>query len=339
MAKRKIKYNSYRWLLHILVWVVYFSITFLPVLFKMPIAARLFYIGHFIILAGTVYMNIYGLMKLYFYKEEYRKYIFSLIALLLLGELMIYGSSLIFDYPPEGEKYFQKMTSSMLVYCAEFIFLSMYKIAKELYFKTKRSKELEFEKMQAELVLLRSQLDAHFLFNTLNNIYLLVLNKSAKAADAILMLSDLLSYNIYDSRQQKVDVAKECEFIENYINLQKLRLNDDQKVFFDVEGDRKGLIEPLILFNFIENAFKHAADTVEVNGKMYYVYMKMYLDSDSLTLTIVNGYKRKEVNTEGVGIVNARKRLDIVYGENYELDIDTSKTREYRVHLKINELQ
>src|SRR5690606_21044365 len=127
------------------------------------------------------------------------------------------------------------------------------KAGKEWYIKSKRAKDLEFEKMQAELSLLRSQMDSHFIFNTLNNLYLLVLNKSDKAPDAVLKLSDLLSYIIYDSSRDRVALADELSFISNYISLQQLRLHESQQIHFVVNGSATGVVEPLILFNFIEN--------------------------------------------------------------------------------------
>lgn len=310
-----------------------------------------YYLSHFAVLVVATYVNISFLLKKYFLKEKYVQYTISVIVLWLLALVAIYLSVVISGYPAPDQEYYQKkIIASMFGLSTEFFFLSMFKIAKELYKRSKRSKELEIEKMQAELSMLKSQLDAHFLFNTLNNLYLLVLNKSDKAPDAILMLSELLSYNIYESRQAKVPVAKECEFIRNYINLQKLRLQHDQEVHFAIHGTLKGAIEPLLMFNFIENVFKHAANRVSVNGHNYYAFIEIKLDGTTLELVTINGYskenaEKKNEESRGIGIDSTIRRLNAAYGKDYELEINKEEepgaggTGRYYVHLKIKELQ
>ncbi len=303
-------------------------------------SGQIYFITHFIILAAATYINIYLLMSRYLATEQYKKYIFWLFLLWMLSLAAIYLSSVILKYPPySGFLFARKIMAAMVGFSMEFSILSLYKVAKEWYLKVEKGKKLYVEKMQAELSLLRSQLDAHFLFNTLNNLYLLVLNKSDKAPDAILMLSDLLSYNIYESRQEKVDIGLEIQFIENYINLQKLRLDQDQVVEFSVTGVATGNIEPLVLFNFIENTFKHAYGTVAVNGHQYYIYINIHIEDNALTLITVNGHQEKgDMGKEGVGIINAQKRLDLAYANNYSLHFDRSEQGAFKVNLKINGL-
>ncbi len=343
--KRKYKYSSYRWLLHVLVWTVYFTLTILPAIINNTKPnAQAYYITHFLILLTTTYVNIFVLVKKYFNKEDYKRYLIGVFFLWLVGIVAVFFSSVFLEYPLiENKLYLKKIISAMFGFSVEFFLLSFFKASKELYFKSKRSKELEIEKMQAELGLLRSQLDTHFLFNTLNNIYLLVLNRSEKAPDAILMLSDLLSYNIYDSRQRKVSLAQERTFIENYINLQKLRLNDDQKVYFEVTGDMGGMIEPLILFNFIENVFKHASKTIDIDGQKYYAHIKISVNNGCLNMITINGYDvDKGIDNnhkrEGIGIENTIKRLEMAYPDSFTLKIDKPDDRRYHVHLTIKDL-
>lgn len=339
MSTGKRPYSSYRWVVHTLVWAAYCSFTLLPVLIKGGTTAKLYHLAHVVILMGTIYANIYWLMPKYLLVEKYKRYFLFAIPLMLLGILLICYSAFMLDYPPEEKFFIKKTLSSIIGYITEFMVLSMYKAAKEWYLKAKRTKQLEYEKVQAELGLLRSQLDAHFLFNTLNNLYLLVLKKSDKAPGAILMLSDLLSYNIYESNKSKVLIKKELDFIKSYIDLQKLRLSDDQVVEYNVSGESEAEVEPLILFNFVENAFKHANDLVIINDVAYYVYINIKLSEDELLLVIVNSYKENKMNIDinkGIGLDNTIKRLDLVYGENYELNISKESNSIFRVMLTLN---
>ncbi|MEZ5015958.1 MAG: sensor histidine kinase [Flavipsychrobacter sp.] len=340
MSTLKIRYKSIRWLVHIAVWAAYLIVFLLPSIVKADLTGKLYYITHMVVLMSATYINIYVLMKKYFITEKYKAYLLSVTALWVVSLIAIYISGIIFDLSIFKKYFVKKTIAAMMGFSMEFFLLSLFKVAKEWYVKVQKSKELHYEKIQAELGLLRTQLDAHFLFNTLNNIYLLVLNKSDKAADAVLRLSELLSYNIYDGYQKKVKLSKELDFIENYINLQRLRLDDTQRIFYKVNGEANSDIEPLILFNFVENTFKHAYENVLVDGVAYYVYIEITLEGESLTLTTINRYKPNvtvKSDKTGIGNNNTIKRLELTYGDNYSLDVNTEQ-QIYNVVLKINSL-
>lgn len=334
------QYKSIRWLVHTLFWSVYFCIMLLPAMIYKPLAAQVYFTIHFLILFAATYINILFLIKRYFYTEKYRKYILGVFVLWLVSLTAIQLSAgLKNGY--ETAEFIKLSLGAMIAFSMEFFLLAMYKAAKEWYLKSQRTKELELEKIRAELNLLRTQLDAHFIFNTLNNLYLLVLNKSHKAPDALLMLSDLLSYTIYESHAEKVELSKELGFIENYINLQKLRLDTAQIVVYMVRGNVSGNIEPLILFNFIENTFKHADGLVVVQEQECFIYIGIEVAEGVLVLKTVNGINSAshEQNSEnkGVGIYNAKKRLDLAYTDRYDLSIDDSNG-EYKLTLTIRRL-
>lgn len=335
-----LKYSNIRVLVHILFWGMYFSVFLLPGVLRGNRVEVLYFIVHFGVLISATYFNIYLLMRKYFFYDKYAKYIISLVLLWIVSLVIIILTQLLLQIPADSTKFIKFAIGAVITFTMGFFMLSLYKVAKEWYLKSKRTKEIELEKMQAELGLLRSQLDAHFLFNTLNNLYLLVLNKSDKAPDAILMLSDLLSYNIYESSKEKIPVSKELKFIGNYIALQKLRLNDKQEVSYNLGGDCSGDVEPFILFNFIENAFKHANGTISINGQDYYIYIKVNMQEDCLNLVIMNSYSATDRNPStsgGVGLQNTIKRLDMAYADNYELDITNNKDeKHYKVSLTIN---
>ena len=186
-------------------------------------------------------------------------------------------------------------------------------------------KELENKRLAAELSFLRMQINPHFLFNSLNSIYSLSLKKSDFAPQAILKLSDMMRYLLYEREDASHMVAlhKEIEYLENYIALQKIRFNHGQHIEFLTEGDDSNQkIAPLLLIPFIENAFKHGLLTDSANP------MKIYLliEGKRLILQVKN---RKNLNNkdsnEGIGLENVNKRLKLLYPGKHQLTITESE--------------
>lgn len=334
-------YNKYRVPIHILVWGLYFVTTSLPALTQgLGWSANGYFISHMLILMFATYVNNLFLTRKYLVNEQYKQYFLSLLLLVVFCDILIFLSGVVFIFPELEQKFVKQSIRAMMAFVFEFSLVAMFKAAKEWYLKAQRTKELEFKKIQAELNLLRSQLDSHFIFNTLNNLYLLVLNKSDKAPDAILKLSELLSYTIYESHEKRVQISKEVDFVRNYISLQELRLDESQNIYFNVDiGSEDYLIEPLILFNFIENAFKHAEGYVTVNDKSYYIYIRLVVTGNRLELLVLNAKDKAEERqmSRGVGLINANKRLALAYKDQYELDIK-GDGEQYKVSLIINEL-
>jgi sensor histidine kinase YesM len=196
---------------------------------------------------------------------------------------------------------------------------------------------LEKDKKEAELDALKGQVNPHFLFNTLNNLYSLAQKKSELTAEMILKLSDLMRYVLYDTTDDFVKLKDEIAFIENFINLQKLRTGDPNVVQFHYPDEQNELkIAPLILIHFVENCFKHGmkGDTENVfveidlkvkNGKLVFISKN--------NIGVVNNVEKNQ--TAGKGLVNARKRLDLIYGNEYSLETKTDNSV-YLVNLKIN---
>jgi LytS/YehU family sensor histidine kinase len=187
--------------------------------------------------------------------------------------------------------------------------------------------EKEKEMIQNELKALRAQINPHFLFNSLNSIYSLALNKKENAPQVILKLSDVLRYMIYESNEAEVDLKKELLFIENYIDLQKLRTKDAKEVCLKVEGtidDQK--VIPLIFIVFIENAFKHG---MKGDTKNQYVHIKFTIENNKLEFTAENNVgcidEVEDGSFKGLGLENVKRRLELLYKGGYHLDISQSK--------------
>jgi len=189
----------------------------------------------------------------------------------------------------------------------------------------KKSKELEQRNMQTELSMLRAKMQPHFFFNTLNNLYALTLDKSDQAPETVLKLSELMSYVVYEGKKSKVSLMQELEHLQNYLNLERLRYDNRLDVTFDISGDLGGhQIPPLILVTFLENAFKHGSSDKRGNIS---IKIQLQVANNKLHYEVENDYRAssKPMNGEsphGIGIENTRRRLDLVYGDNYNLDIN-----------------
>lgn len=179
-------------------------------------------------------------------------------------------------------------------------------------------KELLLHKQQSELETLRAQVNPHFLFNTLNNIYSLAQNKSNHTPRAILMLSEMMRYTTKEVYQEFVPLSKEIQFINNFISLQKLRLKNPELINLKIKGNFENeKIAPLLLIVFIENAFKHGK---RVSTKGININVS-YLDN-SLILKVENYFDPDTEKTNlGTGLKNVKKRLDILYKNNFSLNI------------------
>ncbi|SNR85001.1 sensor histidine kinase [Flavobacterium sp. ov086] len=197
----------------------------------------------------------------------------------------------------------------------------------------------ETHRTNTELIYLRKQTNPHFLFNSLNSIYSLAHKKSDLVPDAIVTLSELMRYMLYETDNKTVALEKEINYIQNYIDLQKLRLNNIEDIVINVHGDTKNkFIEPLLLISFVENAFKYGTD---YKGAAH-VKIKIFILENSLDFWIENTIENylKDPENSGIGLVNIQNRLDLLYPDAHELTI-TQDSDFYRVHLnlKLDEIQ
>ncbi|WP_423127672.1 sensor histidine kinase [Gaoshiqia sp. Z1-71] len=197
-------------------------------------------------------------------------------------------------------------------------------------------KESEHEKLQAELSYLTAQVNPHFLFNALNCIYALARQKSDKTPDAIMQLSLLMRYLVYDANTTKVLLTKEISHMENLIDLQKLRLAGNVQVEYEVVGNPEDiLIEPLLFSCFVENAFKHGVDY----AKPGIIKIDLTIVDKIIKLTVANPLVAKSKATKngagGIGLENIRKRLDLLYPAKHSLLISESD-QHYSVELILN---
>lgn len=177
-------------------------------------------------------------------------------------------------------------------------------------------KETENEKLNTELSFLKTQMNPHFLFNTLNNIYSMALVKSDETAGAVMKLSSIMRYVLNETKNDKVALEKEINFIEDYITLQRVRLTDKVHIQFDVEGNIEGArIAHLLLIPFVENAFKYGVSTKEASD----IIIRITVDEKEIHFYISNSIvaAQSSINgSTGIGLKNTKRRLDLMYPEH-----------------------
>ena len=196
----------------------------------------------------------------------------------------------------------------------------------------KKEKALVEEKLQSELKFLRSQTNPHFLFNTLNNLYHLARKNNSKTPDAILKLSGLMRFMLYECSAATIPIQKEIGLIHDYIELEKLRYNERLKIKFTVDIENDGQeIAPLLLMPFVENAFKHGAS--ESTGNIW-VHIFLKIKNGVLEFSVKNSKDSTEAEKEeGIGLKNIKRQLDLIY-PGHVLEIKNAEN-EFGVFLKI----
>lgn len=204
------------------------------------------------------------------------------------------------------------------------------------WFTTMNQKaELDRQKLAVELDLLKSKLNPHFLFNTLNNIDSLIHQNPAEASAALIRLSDMMRYLTYETSSEVVDLKREIEYIRNFIELHRMRIKTPEDIRFDVQGDDNVMISPALFVPLLENAFKYASFRTNkpcVDIKLSSFDGIVIFEISNFYETVVNGTKDSH---SGYGILNLRKRLDLAYPNQHELIIDAGDNL-YHVKLTIN---
>lgn len=193
---------------------------------------------------------------------------------------------------------------------------------------------LEKENVSSKLAVLKSQINPHFLYNTLHNIDALIYEDRDKASKSLEKLSDIMRYMLSDTQTDFVDLQKELDYLSNYLALQQLRLKSERFLHYAVNGDCHGLtIAPMILIPFVENAFKHSVDSTAENG----LVIRIDIQHGLLTFVCSNRFNPSDTDKEkshGIGLENVRKRLSLIYDKKHTLSIRTADSV-YNVNLTI----
>jgi two-component system, LytTR family, sensor kinase len=288
----------------------------------------------FIDLAETLVLSIIGFYTIYLFLPflfRLKNKLYSLAAGILLVIIIAgfrYYTELIFwtyimHSPPKVMEWLMYWFSNNLrlafIYA---IYALLIKLAIDWLESQKLRNELITQTQASELALLRSQVNPHFLFNTLNNIYSLVYKKSDDAPEAVMKLSAIMRYMLYDAISEKVPLEKEVEYLQSFIELQNLRLKQKDFVEMNIQGDMTGrIIAPMLLIPFVENAFKHGSRSVTNPG----IIIHLFVEPGQLHFEITS-YLRKNTSATvdkagGVGLNNTIRRLQLIYPDKHHLDI------------------
>ncbi len=286
------------------------------------------------------YINYFFFLPQFLEQKKAGRYLlgFSLPFALLIV-VRIYTERFLLDGFTHEHKYLYNprfVVQTVLVTLFITVFVGMLRFAVDWFELESKKKAIENEKLSAELRFLKAQINPHFLFNTLNNLYYLAFTQSPNTTEVIAKLSQMMRYMIYDSNHSRVMLSKEIEYMENYISLEKLRLNNQIPIRFTVTGDAgQVLIVPLILITFLENAFKHG---VSNNFPEAWISVKLELHGKECVYIVENSKlpaQSLKEDTSGIGLLNVRRRLELSYPEKYSLYID-DQAEHYRIELKLN---
>ena len=194
--------------------------------------------------------------------------------------------------------------------------------------------KIEKENVENKMAFLQNQISPHFFMNTLNNIHALVDISSEEAKDAIIKLSEMMSYMLYDSQTEKIALKKELEFIKSYVDLMKLRFTKDVQIILDIPNDIPNVrIPPLLTISLIENAFKHGISYEESS----FIHIKYQIDENNLLFKIENSNHAKsdKIKNAGIGIANTCNRLNLIYKDKHMLTINQLPVNIFSVTLNI----
>jgi len=279
--------------------------------------------------ALAVYFNLYLLVPRFLKSKNYIFYTFWLIILLSLSSVII---QFIFfsllktnSFNVQISRMFSWHFFTALFYV---VITSLFKFVKdwlELQEMNLKFSRIEREKLEAELNTLKAQLNPHFLFNCLNNIYSLALTNSPQTPETILKLSDLMRYILYESRENFVPVQKELDFLSNFLELQKIRLNKNVEILYSLDGPvpEKKVI-PLIFEPFVDNAIKHG---LRNPANHPFIHIRVNFQDNKLNFSVSNNFLPSasviaDNPASGIGLKNIKKRLEFLYGGNeYKLNI------------------
>jgi two-component system LytT family sensor kinase len=214
------------------------------------------------------------------------------------------------------------------------VFGSFFRVIINWFTIMNQKAELDKQKFAVELDLLKSKLNPHFLFNTLNNIDSLIHKNSEEASAALIRLSEIMRYLTYETSSDVVELNIEVEYIRNFIELYRMRIKSPEDLRFDVQGNLSAMIAPALFVPILENAFKFAS----YRNRKPYVDINLSSDNGIVIFSISNYYEynpESETNHSGFGLINLKKRLELIYHDNYQLLIEPGETR-YSVKLKID---
>ena len=292
-----------------------------------------------IIHAILVYLNLYLLLPRLFDTRRFVAYGAGVVVLIVVSiplrlgvdYLLAKEGSLLHEYLFSVTHFLAAGVSGLVM----ILISSFLRLIDEWYKKHQLGQELKNQQLEAEFKFLKAQVNPHFLFNTLNNIYSLALLKSDQTPEMILKLSEMMRYMLYDCKAESVELEKEVLYLKNFITLHQLKMEEEQTIRFEVIGNTSGVsVPPLLFIPFFENAIKHG--NLEELGKGW-LHSKLIVSEGVVRFFIENTYsmEARKDKTGGIGLENIRQQLRLLFPDKHELKIGKEDDL-FRVELMIN---
>lgn len=327
--------------LHLSFWFLFIFYRLFDYTRYLPFETAIYYLGVPLFFNLLISYLHYFLIFPLLIEKKYLKYTIWLLVTLLVVALLRFTADTFFLMPrtPDQAYYstihFSRVLSVLWDFMTFLVFTGMIKFTVDWFRVENEKRQLENEKLTAELNYLKSQINPHFLFNTLHNLNYLVQRGRDEASEVIIKLSNIMRYMIYDANHHSVSIHKEIKYMKDYINLERIRLNKPFELFFNEEIDSDNIeIAPLILIPFLENAFKHGvSDKVEGCRISVDLRYKESILIYRVANTRLNLPFKKEKS--GFGLENLKKRLTLHYPNKHVLSIDEQE-EEYIIELSID---
>lgn len=329
-------------LLHISFWVIFVSYRLFDYTRYIPLETAVNFLAVplvFNMLAS--YVHYFFVLPYLIQKKEFLKYFIFLILCLtiIMGLRFVADAYFMAPFSQDQEYYASVHVARALSvfwgFMTFIIFTGMIKFTSDWFRIENEKKQLENEKLTAELNYLKAQINPHFLFNTLHNLNYLVQSKRDEAQEVIIRLSNIMRYMIYDANHTYVLITKEIQYMLDYVELERIRLNKPFEFVFNTSGEYEQIkIAPLILITFLENAFKHGVSDTAENC---WIHVELDVSENLLRYAVSNSRIKRQTSQSpsGFGLNNLKKRLRLHYPDKQELLITESEHR-FDVELTIN---
>lgn len=331
-----------RVLMHVGFWILWLSRTFYDIisLYGLGLGECLFMLVYASTQVPMMYLHLYVLVPQLLNRRRYILYALCTVALVFAYSIVNYtlltmipanvSSAGLMDYIGQLNPRYDVLEGFFTL-----VITYSLKYAGQALSSQNKLLQLQKDNLILELNALKSQINPHFLFNTLNNIYSLSLRKSDKTPEMILKLSEMMRYVLYECNSGAVPIEKEIQFIKNYMDLERIRHGTDVKIDFTLNGNPgANKIEPLLLIPIVENSFKHGINAQMEKG---FIEIRMEVRDKKLWLQALNSVQngKPSASKHGIGLDNVRKRLELLYPENHRLEISPN-SKWWEVNLELN---
>jgi hypothetical protein len=339
-----------RWIYHALFWGLFVAVSMFSdwsYMISSYINFVSLFLSLFIVMLGS-YIQAWWLMPRFLYEKKYLKFILGSVLVYLvqvginyqIGTYIYYQNKAYFDalttIPTNWDEISYFAGTSIFVFYI--FFVPSVKLLKDIYLHQQAQQKLEKDTIERDLKFLKGQLSPHLLFNTLNNLYGLSLQKSDLLPPLMLRLSEVMRYSLYETNQAFVPVNQEVEYLKNYIELEKLRIGNEVKldIYFQEDATRQIQIAPMLLVVFIENAFKHSRHAPKSER---FIKINLTYNQKEINFTIENSFSNSQNyqdQNSGLGLELTKRRLELLYPNHYTLNVD-NQSNTYKIGLKIRQ--